>query len=46
MNNKNVPNDDRAKIVEQFEKLIRQECPDMAIDTLLKFDEKGFSKMH
>ena len=43
MNRQNVAEDDREKIIEQFKKLIRQECPDMLFDTPFKFDENGFS---
>ena len=44
MNELNVPNEDRGAIIEQFEELIRQECPDITFDTPLKFDENGFSE--
>jgi len=44
MNELNVPNEDRGAIIEQFEELIRQECPGITFDTPLKFDEDGFSE--
>ena len=44
MNELKVPHKDRASIIEQFEKLIRQECPDITFDTPLKFDKNGFSE--
>ena len=44
MNELKVPHEDRNSIIEQFEELIRQECPDITFDTPLKFDENGFSE--
>jgi hypothetical protein len=42
MNELKVPHEDRDAIIEQFEELIRQECPDITFDTPLKFDGNGF----
>jgi F0F1-type ATP synthase delta subunit len=44
MNELKIPQEDRASIIEQFEELIRQECPDITFDTPLKFDKNGFSE--
>ena len=44
MNELRLPHGDRDSIIEQFEELIRQECPDITFDTPLKFDKNGFSE--
>jgi hypothetical protein len=43
MDNLNVPIEERNNIKEQFEELIRNECPDMTFDTPINFDDSGFS---
>ena len=44
MNNQNVPQKDRKEIIEQFDRLIQQECPNMLFETPLKFTENGIFK--